>query len=161
MAKLYFIIVCVCYCTACIHLIAAKMAATKEYDDQSNVYDSNSASKGLDNNVNDAVSTHSLTNAEQSDVIKKQRVKRHGAHAHSTNIKLDSFIDVNPNTKEFIKKIFRQFGNGDEETMNINEFERMIQQLGLYRLLEDQQGLDTSSDLAPHNEKVCETSNFL
>lgn len=158
MAKLFLIIVCVCYCTTCIHLIAAKLAGdTKEFNQPSNAYDSN-ASNDLNTNVN-TVSTQSLTSAEQSDIITKHthRVKRHGTHDHhSTNIKLDSFVDINPNTKEFIKKIFREYGNGEAETMNFNEFERMLEKLGLYRMLEKEH-LDNAhahDGHDHHNDKV-------
>lgn len=143
MAKLFLIIVCVCYCTACIQLIAAQMAAAKEQH-QTRAYDSPGASNGLTRDSELAATAYSAPDAANSDTIAKRslRVKRHGAHGHhhhGTGVELDSFVDINPNTKQSIKDIFRHYGNGDAETMNIVEFERMVAELGLTRLIEQQQ----------------------
>lgn len=150
------------------------MAVAKEHD-QATTYDSPGASNGLSRNSADvmtaavaAATTHSLTDRAQSDSTAKHahRVKRHGAHGHhhGTTVELDSFVDTNPNTKKSIENIFRHYGNSDAETMNIIEFERMIKELGLTRLIAQKQiddghpehGPDDSSDHDQNrNGKVC------
>lgn len=57
------------------------------------------------------------------------RTKRH-SHAsvaeHSTEVAAPSFV----------RKLFERFGNGDTQTMNVVGFERMLDQLGLYELVQ-------------------------
>lgn len=56
------------------------------------------------------------------------RSKRH-SHAkaeHSTEVAAPSFV----------RKLFERFGNGDTQTMNVVGFERMLDKLGLYELVQ-------------------------
>lgn len=66
------------------------------------------------------------------------RVKRHAGHSHGAHHD-ENHIEMNSNTERFIEKIFNQFSNGDQKTMNLVEFEKMMKQLGLVRLIDDNQ----------------------
>lgn len=176
MAKFFLIIVCVCYCTACAHLVAAHLtqkdlsyklngiASTinqqklpDEYKDQQsnvlkNAYDSStSTSSNLVNiNENNKYPTQYFDNIDDSDgknelelnlahkQIHTKRVKRHAGHSHGSTVDLGSLVEMNPNTRHYIRQLFRQFGKNDE-TITLNEFEVMIKQLGLQRYLFDEQ----------------------
>lgn len=63
---------------------------------------------------------------------RRQRQKRHAIDHHD-----DDGIELNPNAHVFVRKLFQQFGNGEQETMNVTGFEQMLQHLGLYRMIED------------------------
>lgn len=104
------------------------------------------------NDFDDDVNESSLGNALNN----QNRLKRHaGGHSHDATNNLDSLVEVNKNTQFFIEKLFQQFGNGDKKTLNVNEFETMIQQLGLERLLENYHAKNTVKS----NEHSDEDSN--
>lgn len=63
-----------------------------------------------------------------------QRVKRHAGHSHAE----EKHVEMNRNTEQYIEKIFKQFSNSDHE-MNLVEFEKMMRQLGLDRIIENKQ----------------------
>lgn len=71
----------------------------------------------------------------------RDRRKRHaGGHSHhDEHIDLDSFVEINSNTQQFIQKLFHEFGDSEKETMTVTGFERMVRRLGLDRLIEDHQ----------------------
>lgn len=69
---------------------------------------------------------------KDDDISMSVRNKRHaGEHHHN-----DDAIELNPNARRFVQKLFKQYGNGEQETMNFTGFEQMLRQLGLYRLIE-------------------------
>lgn len=90
MAKIFFIIVCVCYCTTCIHLTSANIRKIEQQHPNNDNNINEGQYKG-ENSVND---------------IGNDRVKRHsGDNSHGSNINLDNFVEMNPNTLQFIKKL--------------------------------------------------------
>lgn len=64
------------------------------------------------------------------------RKKRHAAHSHSH---AENLVEMNPNTDAFIQKLFKNFTNGDGDTMNLIQFENMMKTLNLSNLMSDLQ----------------------
>lgn len=60
------------------------------------------------------------------------RAKR---HVHHTVTEKES----PNNSNEFVKRIFREFGNGETLTMNVTGFEKMLKKLGLLNIFDQQQ----------------------
>lgn len=69
----------------------------------------------------------------EKDVPMSSRKKRHAGGHHE----VDDGIEFNPNAQVFVRKLFQQFGNGEQETMNVTGFEQMLEHLGLYRMIEE------------------------
>lgn len=69
---------------------------------------------------------------------KVHRMKRHTGHSSSNTI-TENLIAMNPNTDAFIEKLFKEFTNGNRETMNLIQFENMMKTLKLDRFIEDNQ----------------------
>lgn len=62
------------------------------------------------------------------------RRKRHSDHHHHDEH--DEHIDEpNKNSKNFLEKLFKQFGDSEKLTMNINGFENLLKHLNLYSLI--------------------------
>lgn len=160
MAKSFLVIACVCYCTICMHLAVTVLATTKMENEHSKLDVNNdnvmSAINTKHRQPNDPVwddnspaimhlrdrhkrqsSTHQKHKLEESSRFKDDdnlmgaRNKRHADHHHN-----DDAIELNPNARMFVQKLFKQYGNGEQETMNFTGFEQMLRQLGLYRLIE-------------------------
>lgn len=75
----------------------------------------------------------------------RSRSKRHaGGHGHANSAVSEQREYAAP----FVKKLFQQFGNGDAETMDVAGFEKMLEHLGLYRFIEDEE--TTVSEEAAH-----------
>lgn len=168
MAKIFLIIVCVCYCTVCAHLAAAHMMekdlnanyigfesnhqnTPDEFND-----DNSNAKQNRQQNViafrNKEIDRPQIANndGQNSDLKSKlipqqqhehehtKRVKRHADHSHGSSIDLGSLVKMNLNTRQYIRKLFSKFGKGGD-TITLNEFERLIEELKLNRLLEEKQ----------------------
>lgn len=165
MAKLFLIIICVC--TACVHLAWAQMARNgieqphkwRDMDfrsahrhnseleplDQHSMAESTDVASDLEyNNQMNPIEMNALQDDDQiafdrlGNNIKFennpiQRHKRHAGHSHE-----EEHVDINPNTQQYIEKIFKKFSNSNDE-MNLNEFENMMSELGLDRLIEGKQ----------------------
>lgn len=160
MAKLFLIIICVC--TACVHLAwaqmarkdlgqphkwidvmqthrqqgqpdasesAAHVASDLEYGNQVNPIQSSNFNR----NDLDAI----VENKIVYDNDKVYRNKRHAGHSHHDNT--ENLVTMNPNTDAFIEKLFKEFTNGDRDTMNLIQFENMMKTLKLDRFIEDNQ----------------------
>lgn len=155
MAKSFLVIACVCYCTICMHLAVTILATTRMENEQSKL------EVDGDGNVLSAIHTphrqpndehtwtdrgrhrrmaqparnqkHRFEFQEENDIpTESRRQKRHVGGQHN-----DDGIELNPNAHVFVRKLFQQFGNGEQETMNVTGFEQMLQHLGLYRMIED------------------------
>lgn len=166
MAKSVLVIACVCYCTMCMHLAVTVLATTKMENEHSKLDVNNgnvmSAINTKHKQPNDPAwdddsetdthlrdrhkrvaqsskhQKHILGTLEENsrfkddDISMSVRNKRHaGEHHHN-----DDAIELNPNARRFVQKLFKQYGNGEQETMNFTGFEQMLRQLGLYRLIE-------------------------
>lgn len=77
-------------------------------------------------------STEGNARISGNDISMKSRTRRHAGGHHD-----EDAIELNPNAQIFVRKLFEQFGNGEQETMNVTGFEQMLQHLGLYRMIED------------------------
>lgn len=165
MAKLFLIIACVCYCTVCAHLVAAHMMqkdlnekykwngiesnhqnTPDEFNDDNWNEKQNIQRNAIPfrnkendrvqfgNNIgqNNDVKSKLISHQQQHEHTK--RVKRHADHRPS--IDLGSLVEMNPNTRQYIRKLFNQFGKS-ENTITLNEFEKLIEKLGLHRLIEE------------------------
>lgn len=163
MAKSFLVIACVCYCTICMHLAAIVLATTKMENEQSkfDVDTINVASIIHTNHRQPNIlieNSHEMTHTQKrhrrmakpsigqknnfvtaqsddfnaDDVSMKSRIKRHTVEHHDND-----GIELNRNAQIFVRKLFQQFGNGEQETMNVTGFEQMLQHLGLHRLIED------------------------
>lgn len=164
MAKLLVIIICVC--TTCIQLAWAQMARkdlaqphtwseTVRHDTELRRSDRlhpvrTDSDLEYANQMNpihysDFIKTNiksDLGNELNSEENKLRRNKRHAGHSHgSANNKQQQFVELNQD--EFIKKLFNRFTKGDREgdreTMNLNEFEDMVRELHLDRLINGDQ----------------------
>lgn len=151
MAKLFLIIICVC--TACVHLAWAQMARkdlgqhfTSTHRQQQGQHESlNSAHIDYGNQVNPIQNSNFKRNDLDGNVGNKidyefskvHRTKRHAGHNSHTNT--ENLVAMNPNTEAFIEKLFKEFTNGDRETMNLIQFENMMKTLKLDRFIEDNQ----------------------
>lgn len=81
-----------------------------------------------------------LETREINEIDRLHRNKRHAGHSHShgnEHKQDENHVEMNPNTDIFIKKLFKKFSNSD--TMNLVEFENMIKELRLDRLIVDDQ----------------------
>lgn len=171
MAKIFLIIVCVCYCTVCAHLVAAHMMQ-KDLNAKYKWNGIESNQQNTPDEFNDDIDWKAKQNIQQNAIAfrKKEndrvqfannvgqnndlkpklnpqqqqhrehtkRVKRHADHSHGPSIDLGSLVEMNPNTRQYIRKLFNQFGKSGE-TITLNEFEKLIEKLGLHRLIEEQQ----------------------
>lgn len=66
------------------------------------------------------------------------RTKRHAEHHHHHEDNDDDGMmnnGINKNSKNFLEKLFKQFGDGEKLTMNINGFEKLLKHLNLYSLI--------------------------
>lgn len=79
--------------------------------------------------------TKSTLNESQA----KNRSKRHAHHHHhhSHDEEESSNAPGNIISRDFLKKIFQQFGDTEGRTMDLNGFEKMLTHLRLYNLIED------------------------
>lgn len=91
------------------------------------------------------VSVDEATNTESKDLSRRQRraspetmsalkdavmrVKRHAGHHH-----LDEHEHSHQPAEYFVRKLFKQFGDAETETMNVNQFEQMMLKLNMYEL---------------------------
>lgn len=62
------------------------------------------------------------------------RSKRHSDH-HSHHHDDDEKDGMKKNSKNFLEKLFKQFGDSEKLTMNINGFEKLLKHLNLYSLI--------------------------
>lgn len=156
MAKLFLIIICVC--SACIHL-AFSQRARNDLDQQHEWIETDSRLAARDNFKSRqqglADSDYGredlrsiLGNKEYNDNEQVNRIKRHADHNHGIGqLHDDNLVEINQNTDLFITKIFKKFSNRD--TMNLVEFEKMMKELRLDRLIDD-----SHLSQAIHPEKV-------
>lgn len=63
------------------------------------------------------------------------RSKRHSDHHHHDDNDDDKNMEINKNSKIFLEKLFKQFGDSEKLTMNINGFENLLKHLNLYSLI--------------------------
>ncbi|XP_075159412.1 solute carrier family 39 fear-of-intimacy [Haematobia irritans] len=71
----------------------------------------------------------STTKTNRGDNRNRRRKKRHADHGHGS-----SEIPARPEiTETFVRRIFSEYGSGD--TINIEDFQRMLEKLGLHQLL--------------------------
>lgn len=146
MAKTFLVIVCVCYCTICMHIAyAAKLSNENNQVNELELDSDVLQLYGHTRNINERKSDRNSI---------KYRNKRHAEIGHNDNSnKLDS------NSREFIKKLFERFGNSDDETMNVAGFEKMMEHLGI-RLMPQ---LDASNNNGKDNvstmQEVSNTNN--
>lgn len=61
------------------------------------------------------------------------RSKRHSDHSHHHDD--DENDGMKKNSKNFLEKLFKQFGDSEKLTMNINGFENLLKHLNLYSLI--------------------------
>lgn len=135
-------------CTVCVHLAWTQMAHRQAFESrQPGQSDSNEPTNiasdleyGNDEKPleNWDFSRNDLGNNQYYKSKRVDRVKRHAGHSHAPHHD-ENHIEMNSNTERFIEKIFNQFSNGDQKTMNLIEFEKMMKQLGLVRLIDDNQ----------------------
>lgn len=165
MAKSFLVIACVCYCTICMHLTVTVLAATKLENEESNLGDGSvlstihtnhrqpndenawtdrrhaitqSLNRRKANQINEFDSHKENVRFNENDGTMKLRKKRHAGGQHDRDDNNDSNrIELNPNAQVFVRKLFQQFGDGEQETMNVTGFEQMLKHLGLYRMIED------------------------
>lgn len=129
MAKTFLVIACVCYCTICMHLTVSAIAAKLDDGHLSTIADES-------NNEN-------LVSAN------RPRSKRHDIIEHDLN---SNRIEINPNSEQFVRRLFKKFGNDDAETMNVIGFERMLKELKLERFIDDFDAIDSDSSQPQDNE---------
>lgn len=141
MAKAFLVIVC--YCTICMH-IAPTVYATKAINHQQHRMVLDSDVQQLNGHKRYEMELKS----DQNSI--KYRSKRHASIQQTDN---SNKLEMNSNTHEFIQKIFKQFGNSDDGTMNVVGFEKMLHQLGLDRMIDDYEKL-TNKDSGPLSEDV-------
>lgn len=98
-------------------------------------------------------------------IIHSPRLRRHAGGEHGgAHIDLDSYIEINPNTQQFVRRLFKEFGDSEQETMNVIGFEKMLKRLGLYHLIEDlnqaeSPSLPTGSNTSPTTKALNPQSN--
>lgn len=166
--------VCVCYCTVCAHLVAAHMMqkdlnakykrngidsnhqnTPDDFNDDNwnakqNIQQNAIAFRNKENDRVQFANNVGQNNDLKSKLIPQQqhehtkRVKRHAGHSHGQSIDLGDLVEMNPNTRQYIRKLFNQFGKS-ENTITLNEFETLIEKLGLHRLIEEQQLIHNDS----------------
>lgn len=153
MAKLFLIIICVC--TACVHLAWAQMAkrdlghwdsesASKQTHRQGQFEPANVASDLEYRNQIDTIQNSNQIddrhgNVEQKTVNENSKVHRMKRHAGHSTVNTENLVAMNRNTDAFIEKLFKEFTNGDRETMNLIQFETMMKTLKLDRFIDDNQ----------------------
>lgn len=104
------------------------------HQDQSELLRSDHVASDLEYANNDYSRNDIQRNLENNEYNQVHRNKRHAGHNHGA-VHNDHSIEMNQNTDLFIRKIFEKFSNRD--TMNLVEFENMVKQLGLNRIIED------------------------
>lgn len=140
MAKLLVIIICVC--TVCVHLAWSQIAreVTNRYGNilsPQNQLISASEDSDLENGRKIDPSDFSKTDIQSDIGIDDSRVKRHAGHG--MDIHHEHLDTLNPDTDQFVEKLFKTFAISGNETMNLIEFETMVKKLGLDRLINDNQ----------------------
>lgn len=140
MAKTFLVIACVCYCTICMHFAATVLAARLDNEPNQLVnrseLDSDSDVRQLGGQSwsdSDRLTVEKRTRRKTDEIDTRERRKRH-AEVHQSDAM--NKLEMNSNTQEFVRKLFKRFGNDDQQTMNVMGFERMIKHLGLYRLMD-------------------------
>lgn len=105
------------------------VASTTQYGNQIDPIEMN------DSNQNDKNQWDLLGINKNYENNRLHRVKRHAGHSHEEK---HSSVEMNQNTERYLEKIFKQFSNSDHE-MNHIEFEHMMNQLGLDRIIASKQ----------------------
>lgn len=72
-------------------------------------------------------------NDEEKNLL--NRSKRHSDHHHHDNGHDENNDGIKKNSKKFLEKLFKQFGDSEKLTMNINGFENLLKHLNLYSLI--------------------------
>ena len=70
--------------------------------------------------------------------ILRKRVRRHSVAAQTHSGDDHDHEHNNKQSEHFVHQIFKQFGDENQLTMNVLGFEKMLNHLDLYRLLEEQ-----------------------
>lgn len=146
MVKSVLVVACVCYCTICMHLAVTVFAATKLVNEQSNIEANGGAvASAIHTNHRqpdyeyawaDSSQKNTLNSVEEDSRSNRKDVPRKKRHAGGHH-DVDDGIELNPSAQVFVRKLFQQFGNGEQETMNVTGFEQMLEHLGLYRMIEE------------------------
>lgn len=91
---------------------------------------------GLSSSINSKAQTKETTDtyaSSSSDNRRRRRTKRHsGDHSHDAN---HSRPEI---TEAFVKRIFHEYA-GAKDTIHVQDFQRMLSNLGLHQLLPQQQ----------------------
>lgn len=160
MAKLLVIIICVC--NVCVHMAWAQMAR-KDLWSQHKLSENNIHGVELNrqNQLNSAYKSSNLEYGNRVDPVhhrisesniksglgnevnngkhEAHRIKRHADHSHGVDAHGQHPIEMSSVTDQFIEKLFNKFTDSDQGTMNLIEFDKMVKQLGLARLIRDNQ----------------------
>lgn len=161
MAKTFLVIACVCYCTICMHLAATVLAAKLDNEPNRLVYKSEIDSDvrqlgGQSWSDSDRLAVDKRTRRKADATDMSQRSRRH-AEVHQSDA--SNKLEMNSNTQEFVRKLFKRFGNDDQQTMNVMGFERMIEHLGLYRLVDSFESSTKNGDESVSSPRTPPNSN--